>query len=123
MTATLLRRDELCLAAGDTYGEIVLRHLDGSAAKPRGSLVKKDSPLEGTGFEIPVPREPFEEAVPISRNPPAWCGSWRAKSIINECSQFRTKFAADSPLEEAGFEPLVPRDTTKFSTPAHVTSG
>src|SRR6516164_259167 len=25
----------------------------------------------------------------------------------------------DSPLEEAGFEPLVPRDTTKFSTPAH----
>src|SRR6516165_12460645 len=27
----------------------------------------------------------------------------------------------DSPLEEAGFEPSVPRDTPKFSTPAHVT--
>ena len=25
----------------------------------------------------------------------------------------------DSSLEEPGFEPLVPRDTTKFSTPAH----
>src|SRR6516225_10896332 len=25
----------------------------------------------------------------------------------------------DSPLEKAGFEPLVPRDTTMFSTPAH----
>src|SRR6516165_2789425 len=25
----------------------------------------------------------------------------------------------DSSLEEAGFEPLVPRDTTQFSTPAH----
>src|SRR6516162_3333118 len=27
----------------------------------------------------------------------------------------------DSPLEEAGFEPSVPRDKPKFSTPAHVT--
>jgi ABC transporter substrate binding protein len=27
----------------------------------------------------------------------------------------------DSPLEEAGFEPSVPRDTTKFSMPANVT--
>ena len=27
---------------------------------------------------------------------------------MNECSQFRTEFAADSPLEEAGFEPSVP---------------
>jgi hypothetical protein len=27
----------------------------------------------------------------------------------------------DSPLEKAGFEPSVPRDTTKFSMPAHVT--
>src|SRR5271165_7149117 len=32
----------------------------------------------------------------------------------------RSEFAADSPLEEAGFEPSVPRETTKFSTPAHV---
>src|SRR6516225_6193092 len=31
------------------------------------------------------------------------------------------RFAADSPPEEAGFEPSVPRDTPKFSTPAHVT--
>src|SRR6202011_5793716 len=31
------------------------------------------------------------------------------------------RFATDSPLEEAGFEPSVPRDTTKFSMPAHVT--
>src|SRR6266481_8830164 len=29
--------------------------------------------------------------------------------------------SSDSPLEEAGFEPSVPRDTTKFSMPAHVT--
>jgi hypothetical protein len=41
----------------------------------------------------------------------------RAKSVIStyECSQFRTEFAADSPLEEAGFEPSVPRDTTEIS--------
>jgi hypothetical protein len=31
-------------------------------------------------------------------------------------------FFSDSLQEEAGFEPSVPRDTTKFSTPAHVTS-
>jgi hypothetical protein len=35
----------------------------------------------------------------------------RAKSVIStyECSQFRTEFAADSPLEGDGFEPPVPR--------------
>ena len=31
------------------------------------------------------------------------------------------RFVGDSLLEEAGFEPSVPRDTTKFSMPAHVT--
>src|ERR1700730_14842904 len=31
------------------------------------------------------------------------------------------RFVADSPLEEGGFEPSVPRDTTKFSMAAHVT--
>ena len=31
-----------------------------------------------------------------------------------ECSHFRTEFAADSPLEEAGFEPSVPRQGTAF---------
>ena len=30
-------------------------------------------------------------------------------------------FGRDSPLEGAGLEPSVPRDTPKFSTPAHVT--
>src|SRR6516162_2680250 len=33
----------------------------------------------------------------------------------------RNRWFADSLLEEAGFEPSVPRDTPKFSTPAHVT--
>jgi len=33
----------------------------------------------------------------------------------------RDRFAPDSPLEETRFEPSVPRDTPKFSTPAHVT--
>jgi hypothetical protein len=33
----------------------------------------------------------------------------------------RNRWFVDSPLEEAGFEPSVPRDTPKFSTPAHVT--
>src|SRR6516225_12012071 len=33
----------------------------------------------------------------------------------------KVKFAPDSPQEGAGFEPSVPRDTPKFSTPAHVT--
>jgi hypothetical protein len=33
----------------------------------------------------------------------------------------KVRFAPDSPLEEAGFEPSVPRDTTKFSMLAHVT--
>jgi hypothetical protein len=32
------------------------------------------------------------------------------------------RFAIDSPLEEAGFELSVPRDTTKASTPPHVAS-
>jgi hypothetical protein len=32
------------------------------------------------------------------------------------------RFAVDSPLEGTGFEPSVPRDTTKFSTWAHVAS-
>jgi hypothetical protein len=36
-------------------------------------------------------------------------------------SRLKVRFETDSPLEEAGFEPSVPRDTTKFSTPAHVT--
>jgi hypothetical protein len=34
----------------------------------------------------------------------------------------RVKFAPDSPLEEAGFEPLVPRDTSKISRGAHAVS-
>ena len=33
----------------------------------------------------------------------------------------RDRKFADSPLEEERFEPSVPRDTTKFSMPAHVT--
>jgi hypothetical protein len=33
------------------------------------------------------------------------------------------QFARDSPLEEAGFELSVPRDTTKVSRPPHVLSG
>ena len=31
-----------------------------------------------------------------------------------DCSPLKLRFARDSPLEEVGFEPLVPRDTTKF---------
>jgi hypothetical protein len=51
------------------------------------------------------------------------CVGWGGAGI---CGQRRTAslrywFAADSSLEEAGFEPSVPRDTTKFSMPAHVT--
>ena len=41
---------------------------------------------------------------------------------FNSLDAPRDRFAVDSPLEEAGFEPSVPRDTTKFSTPAHVTA-
>ena len=57
---------------------------------------------------------------------PGWSGQRhdrrsRPASDAEECGDDGTEFAADSPLEEAGFEPSVPRDTTKFSMPAHVT--
>src|SRR6516225_4650728 len=47
------------------------------------------------------------------------------RTICGPCPEigFRPSLgiSPDSPLEEAGFEPSVPRDTPKFSTPAHVT--
>ena len=51
------------------------------------------------------------------------CRASRAPLISSDGDLARSDgSSSDSPLEEAGFEPLVPRDTTKFSTPAHVTS-
>ena len=42
--------------------------------------------------------------------PALWRSFVSANSVIGtyECSRFRTEFAADSPLEESGFEPSVP---------------
>src|SRR6516225_7416839 len=53
-----------------------------------------DSPLEGTGFELPVSR--------------AMQGGSRLA---------RSEFAADSPLEGDGFEPLVPGEIGRVFCP------
>jgi hypothetical protein len=43
------------------------------------------------------------------------------EGVLYRAAPEKVRFAIDSPVEEAGFEPSVPRDTPKFSTPAHVT--
>ena len=47
-----------------------------------------------------------------------------ARAILAEFAENapKVRFAQDSPLEEAGFELPVPRDTTKVSRPADVAS-
>src|SRR6516165_4059915 len=53
----------------------------------------------------------------LTNQPTCHAASPRYRSTAGRKSQVCT----DSPLEGTGFKPWVPRDTTKFSTPAHVT--
>src|SRR6202035_6091750 len=55
----------------------------------------------------------FELKADCRRPPPSTVSIPRTFAIAS-------RFATDSPLEGAGFEPSVPRDTTKVSGPAHV---
>jgi hypothetical protein len=91
-----------------------------------------DSLLEGVRFEPLVPPIwrcfcacDFRRDIPVLKRdrrfaPYSLCWSQRqsAKSVIStyECSQFRTEFAADSPLEPEGLEPPVPRKTRHLRT-------
>jgi hypothetical protein len=55
---------------------------------------------QGPDFEL-------GDAIELAQVAPKIIARQRAKSAIStyKCSQFRTGFGADSPLEETGFEP------------------
>ncbi len=55
-------------------------------------------------------------AVPVTKPAAHTCAERRGSRPVKAAAGEET----DSPLEEAGFEPLVPRDTTKFrEDPCH----
>ena len=44
----------------------------------------------------------------------------RGGNLIGKAAFAQIEFATDSPLEQAGFEPSVPRDTAKVSRGSHI---
>src|SRR5215813_10386770 len=80
-------------------------HRPGTAARSESS---SDSPLEGAGFELPVPRENGYSVVSL-----VLCYPLKLLAFCRRCRcrvPRGTEKFADSPLERAGFELSVPGD-------------
>jgi hypothetical protein len=110
---------------------------DPAATSPGSPAVEfaPDSPLEQSGFEPPVPlpsrtwAEPYTGRLKFCSGTEPWqrrdherTSSQPTKLLVLRERDGSRKFAPDSSLEEAGFEPSVPRATTKVSRAAHVAS-